>query len=450
MATDTTEVADYAEPKRRGVWAYLQRHPVGFWFIFWGELAERCAFYGIRALLFVYLTAVLGFSDAYATQVSATYKAGCYLAPLLGGFLADRFLGKYWVIVGFSIPYVIGMLLMGVGTEYAIYGGLALLALGSGAIKPNISTLMGLTYDEKRPGDTKIRGDAFYMFYFAINLGAVISSFFLPWVAKKDGLFEGNKGYFVGFMITAGLMTLALALFASGKRYYAREVVRGRAPLTPEERAEQWQTLGRIGGLFLLVAFWWCAYDFKDNVWIAFARDRIDLNLTPSYELLPNQLIALNPFLILILVPTLNLFWKLVDRNETRFPAPRKMFVGFVLMALTYVLLGAAGYMSEGASKVTILWMVAAFVVMTVSEVMVSVIGLELAFRAAPPRMKSFVTACWLLTVFLGNLITIPIARLKLYQEWGPGPFFLAIAGMMVVAASVFAVIGRRFQRQAA
>src|SRR5688500_11748180 len=136
---------DYDDPGLRpagGVWAYLRRHPVGFWFIFWGELAERCAFYGIRALLFVYLTAVLGFPDAYATQVSATFKAGCYLSPLLGGFLADRFLGKYWVIVGFSVPYVFGMLLMGVGTEYAIYGGLALLALGSGAIKPNISTLM--------------------------------------------------------------------------------------------------------------------------------------------------------------------------------------------------------------------------------------------------------------------------------------------------------------------
>ena len=94
--------------------------------------------------------------------------------------------------------------------------------------------------------------------------------------------------------------------------------------------------------------------------------------------------------------------------------------------------------------------MVAAFFVMTVSEVMVSVIGLELAFRAAPPRMKSFVTACWLLTVFLGNLITIPIAKLKLYQEWGPGPFFLAIAGMMVAASVVFSGIGRRFQRLAA
>lgn len=432
-----------------GVLGYVRRHPTGFWFIFWGELAERCAFYGIRTLLFLYLTTVLAFSDAYATQVSSTFKAGCYLSPLLGGFLADRFLGKYWTIVGFSVPYVCGMLLMGVGTEYAVYGGLALLALGSGTIKPNISTLMGLTYDERRPGDTKIRDDAFYMFYFAINLGAVISSYLLPIVAKPTGAF-GDRGYFVAFMITAGLMGLALALFASGKRHYAHEQVRDREPLTPEQRKEQWTVLYQIGGLFLLVSLWWAAYDLKDNIWIAFARDRIDLQLTETWTLQPNQLIALNPFLILILVPTLNLFWKAIDPTGTRFPSPRKMFVGFLLMSGTYAVLAGAGYLSAAGTKVSILWMVAAFVIMTVSEVMVSVIGLELAFRAAPPRMKSFVTACWLLTVFVANLLTIPIARLKLYDTFGPGPFFAGYAVAMVGAAAAFAVMGRRFQRQTA
>ena len=447
-SAESLDAARAAADPPRGPLGYIRRHPIGFWFIFWGELAERCAFYGIRALLFVYLTTILGFTDAYATQVSATYKAGCYLTPLLGGFLADRFLGKYWTIVGFSVPYVCGMLLMGAGTEYAVYGGLALLALGSGTIKPNISTLMGLTYDERRPGQTKLRDDAFYMFYFAINLGAVISSYLLPIVAKPDGAF-GDRGYFVGFMIAAGLMALALALFASGKRHYAHEQVRHREPLTPEQRAEQWTVLYRIGGLFLLVSLWWAAYDLKDNIWIAFARERIDLEVTPGWTLQPNQLIALNPFLILILVPTLNLFWKLVDPTGERFPSPRKMFIGFLLMSATYAVLAGAGYLSGAGSRVSILWMVAAFFIMTVSEVMVSVIGLELAFRAAPPRMKSFVTACWLLTVFVANLLTIPIAGSKFYERFGPGPFFAGYAVAMIGAAAVFMVIGRRFQRQA-
>lgn len=447
-SSDDSAIADYGEPDRpRGIRAYFARHPVGFWFIFWGELAERCAFYGIRTLLFLYLTTVLGFADKYATAVSSTYKAGCFLAPLLGGFIADRLIGKYWTIVGFSIPYICGMLLMGVGTEYAVYGGLALLALGSGTIKPNITTLMGLTYDQRRPGDPQARNDAFYMFYFAINLGSVISTWVLPIVAKPEGAF-GDRGYFVGFMITAVLMTLALTLFASGKRHYAHEVVRGREPLTPEQREEQWVVLSRIGGLFLLVSLWWCAYEMKDNIWVAFARDRIDLQITETWTLQPNQLLALNSSLILILVPTLNLFWKLVDPKGTRFPSTRKIFIGFLLMALTQLLMSFAGYLSESGNRASILWMVAAFFVLTTSEVLVSVIGLELAFRAAPARLKSFVTACWLLTIFLGNLITIPIAKTDLYHKLGPGPFFSAMAGMVIVAAAVFAVIGRRFQRQ--
>jgi len=126
------------------------------------------------------------------------------------------------------------------------------------------------------------------------------------------------------------------------------------------------------------------------------------------------------------------------------------MLVGFLLMSGTYAVMGLAGYLSSAGDKVSILWMVAAFVILTVSEVMVSVIGLELAFRAAPPRMKSFVTACWLLTTFLGNLITIPIARFKVYQEFGPAVFFAGLAVMMIAGAAVFSVIGRRFQDRAA
>ena len=167
-----------------------------------------------------------------------------------------------------------------------------------------------------------------------------------------------------------------------------------------------------------LVAVWWFAYEMKDNIWIAFARDRIDLHVPLYGDSQPNQLLGLNPFLILILVPTLNLFWKWVDRDGTRFPSPTKMLLGFLLMAATYMLMSSAGFLAGSDSRVSIFWMVAAFFVMTVSEVMVSVIGLELAFRAAPPRMKSLVTACWLLSVFAGNLIGIGVASL-VNQVWG-------------------------------
>src|SRR5438445_3029562 len=127
-------------------------HPPGFYFIFWGEFAERCSYYGMRAILPLYLTSALLFEDSDATRIYSYFKAACYFLPLLGGFLADRYFGKYWTIVGFSVPYVLGHFVLGISSHIALVIALALLAGGSGVIKPNISTLMGLTYDQLRPG----------------------------------------------------------------------------------------------------------------------------------------------------------------------------------------------------------------------------------------------------------------------------------------------------------
>src|SRR5947209_2061733 len=124
-------------------------HPRGFWFIFWGEFAERCSYYGMRVLLPLYLTDVFDFPAN--SPVYYRFKMAVYFLPLLGGYLADRFIGKYWAIVGFSVPYVLGHFILGIENLTALFVALTLLALGSGVTKPNISTLLGLTYDQQRP-----------------------------------------------------------------------------------------------------------------------------------------------------------------------------------------------------------------------------------------------------------------------------------------------------------
>src|SRR5205823_14406817 len=129
---------------------------------------------------------------------------------------ADRFLGKYWTIIGFSVPYVIGQLLIGVGSETTVMLALGLCAMGSGVIKPNISALMGLTYDQQRPGNAPLRASAFLWFYFAVNVGSTLSLLALPIV-------RNHYGYRVAFLLPAALMAAALAVFAAGKRHYATE-----------------------------------------------------------------------------------------------------------------------------------------------------------------------------------------------------------------------------------
>src|SRR5262245_50347159 len=195
-----------------------QTHPTGFWFFFWGEFAERCSYYGMRAILPLYMTTRIHLADDQAAAWYSYFKAACYLLPLLGGYLADRFFGKYWTIVGFSIPYIIGQFLIGVEDKVVLVLALLLLAGGSGVIKPNISALMGLTYDQQRPGNTRLRANAFLWFYFSINIGSTLSLFAVPIV-------RNHYGYQVAFLFPAGLMALALLVFAAGKRYYATEVV---------------------------------------------------------------------------------------------------------------------------------------------------------------------------------------------------------------------------------
>src|SRR5271155_4406250 len=124
-------------------------HPLGFWFFFWGEFAERCSYYGMRAILSLYMADQLGLGEKNAGTYVSFFIAACYFLPLLGGYIADNFFGKYWTIVGFSIPYVVGQFIVGIENDYVLFIALCLLAMGSGVIKPNISTLMGLTYEQQ-------------------------------------------------------------------------------------------------------------------------------------------------------------------------------------------------------------------------------------------------------------------------------------------------------------
>jgi proton-dependent oligopeptide transporter, POT family len=433
-------------PPRPGLFASFKRHPVGFWFIFWGELAERCAYYGVRALFVVYMTDVLFFDwipvkedrDSFAQMIAYAFKAGCYFMPLIGGIIADRYLGKYWTIVSFAVPYVFGPILLGIPIHWVYYLGLGILCIGSGVIKPNLSTLMGMTYDQQRPGETSLRTDAFFMYYFAINVGSTFSYTVLPEVSQ-------HFGYGVAFAVPSVLMAAALLLFALGKRHYAVEVIERRVA-TPEEKSQRRQVLGRIFGVFALITLWWAAYDQNDVTWTIFIKNQMDLHVTADWEILPNQPHSLNPILILVLVPAVNLFFKLIDPTGKNFPATRKILLGFVVMAVTLGVMSLAGFLADSSGeKVTVWWVFLAFFLLTTSEVLVSTVGLELAFAVAPNNMKSFVTACFLFTVFVGNFLDVPTGWL--YGLLGPGLFFAFMAGVMIGAGLVFVGIGRKFNQ---
>ncbi|WP_152050711.1 POT-type proton-dependent oligopeptide transporter [Tautonia marina] len=333
-----SSAADAGGATRRGLLGYLAHHPKGFWFIFWGELAERSSYYGMRAILLLYMSTQLGLGDQMASFAMSQFIAAAYFLPLVGGYIADNYFGKYWTIVGFSIPYILGHVILGVESVPFLIIALALLAMGSGVIKPNISTLMGLTYDQKRPGEEQLRSDAFAMYYAAINIGSAISTFMLPFLRDR-------YGYAIAFLFPAALMAVAFVFFAAGKKHYAVEVI-DRTPPSPEEKQQRRLVIRRIFGLFFVICFFWSIFDQQASTWTFFARDLLDLSLF-GVTLAPDAVQAFNPVFVLTLLPIVTLAWRGFAAWGYPLRATDKMIVGFVFTALSMAMMAVPAWMAH-------------------------------------------------------------------------------------------------------
>lgn len=465
--------------------AVSKRHPIAFWFFFWGEFSERASFYGMRTILALYLTSVLGFAARDASPIQYYFKASAYFLPLVGGFIADRFFGKYWTIVGFSIPYVAGHFILGIPHPIAAYIALALLAGGSGVIKPNISTLMGQTYDEKRPGQAALLSSAFLWFYFAINVGSLISTFALPALRDHYAGLHPDKAqlqhaYAIAFQFPAWVMAASLIIFAAGKPFYAKEKIVKRQ-LSPEERAERWKTLGKLAGIFAMIIFFWVPYENNDTLWVYFIRDYVNLphlssipffgSADPERRVPPDQVQSLNPLFVLIFAPLCVWFFRKADPKGRIFTANNRMLLGFLMGVISSALMwGAAalaatsrdapqGTIIPEAQKISVMWPAAAYIMLTLGEVLVYGTGLELSYTAAPQSMKSFITACFLATIMAADLINVQVSQLYGGSLADPlkdrgrlsAPWFFGLMTLIAIGAMIgFYFVGRRLKRQSA
>jgi POT family proton-dependent oligopeptide transporter len=415
-------------------------HPRGFWFIFWGELAERASFYGMKTLLLLYMVNKLGFTDANSATIVSFFTAACYILPIVGGYIADHYLGKFKTIIYFAIPYIMGHIVLGTFTaEVGLFTALFLLAGGSGTIKPNISTLMGQMYREQ--GKSHLLTQAFSWFYMAINIGAAITTWGLPFI-------RDNYGYSAAFMAPTILMIVALGIFYLGKKHYPVEIIsREKEIKTPEQKREEWRVIRRLSGLFLLIVFFWSIFDQSYSTWTLFARDYINLPFITWFgynkTIPPDAIQGFNPVLIVLMTPLAAWIWSKTDTDSKRLASPKKMLIGFFLVILCQVLMTVAGFMGVD-SKVSIMWEVVAYILITAAELCISVVGLQLAFEEAPEHMKSMITGVWLFTVFLGDMLAGVFSRY--YTDTTPGNYFGAMTIMIAVVTVLFYFVGRRFE----
>jgi len=439
------------------------RYPNQIKYIVGNEACERFSYYGMRSILFIFMTQYLMMGESGATSIYHLFIAGCYLLPLLGGFLSDRYLGKYRTILWLSIVYCIGHLVLAIWeSQTGLYWGLALIALGAGGIKPCVSAHVGDQFHEK---NSHLMKKVFSLFYWSINFGAFFSSLLIPWILPKFGpgwafgipgilmaiatwvFWLGNK-HFVHVPPTgkngpAGFARIFTYCFKHRKqrRSYQSFFDVGLKKFTKEE-VESCKSAFNIFKVFIAVAMFWALFDQQGSTWVNQAR-QMDL-VVWGIELKPSQIQAINPILVLLLIPVFTyLIYPAVEKMGVKLTPLKKMSAGMVLTGFSFVVVGALQSAIDLGQTVSVAWQFVPYLIITSAEVMVSITGLEFAYTQAPRSMKSTIMSFWFLTVFAGNLLTAGVAQLNPFA--GAMEFYF-YAGMMFFVSMIFIFAASRYK----
>lgn len=425
-------------------------HPRGLAYLFATEMWERFSYYGMRALLVLYMVKYLFVSDhvetvigygtlkhtlefafgplapqPLASQVYGLYTGLVYLTPLLGGLLADRVLGqRRTVILGASLM-ALGHFMM--AFEQLLFIALLVLIFGSGAFKPNTTTQVGALYP---PGDAR-RDRGYSIYYVGINLGA----FLAPLVCGTLG--EGI-GWHYGFAAAGVGMLIGLVVYLVATPYLPPDEItkpgaRSREPLSPQERRGIWAILL----LSMPVALFWATYEQQGNtitLWADDHSDRMVHLLGFTAEIPTTWFQAFNPFMIFAFTPLVIALWTWQGRRGREPSTLTKMALGcFGLAAGNLILVAAA--MAAGPDKASWLWLFAYFIVITIGELYLSPVSLSLVSKIAPARAASLMMAVWLGTSFFGNLLAGFLGGYWSTME--KSTFFLMITAIATLAGII-------------
>ena len=437
-----------AEPARSGD---LFGHPRGLSFLFATEMWERFSYYGMKALLVLYMVkyllqpehaqTVIGFATLKAglealfgplgiqplsSHIYGFYTGLVYLTPVLGGYLADRVFGqRRTVVIGASLM-AIGHFMM--AFEPLFLAALFVLILGNGAFKPNISTQVGTLY---APGDPR-RDRAFSIFYVGINLGA----FLAPLVC---GTLGEELGWHYGFGAAGIGMTIGLAVYLYASRTLPPDV---RSRVLAEGKAQpfgrdEWRAMGALMLLALPVTFFWATYEQQGNtiaLWADGYTDRTINLLIWSGQIPVTWFQAFNPFMIFAFTPFILTLWRKQAARGREPSTVFKMALGCFGVSLAYMILFAAAFHADGG-KASWLWLTAYFVVLTIGELYLSPVGLSLVTKVAPARAVSMMMGLWLATSFTGNFIAGYLG--SFWSSMAKDQFFLMIAAIAALAGLV-------------
>lgn len=486
LSEHETEVTCKHDRRKRSIFGDFCLFPSSVKYLVWNEFCERFSFYGMKTILALFLLERVRLSETQATEVVHLFIVACYATPLLGALLSDCYLGKYSTILYLSLLYSVGNWVMAFAavpspSEASMFPfwctmlALSLIALGTGGIKPCVSAFGGDQIELSMPDGAskdRLRRKFFSLYYFAINAGSFISTILTP-------LLREDMSYATAFAVPAVLMIFAVFIFWVGRKSYvdrppegnvfpvvgrvtadAFRMRKGMGPADLEadkgSEPKHWldvaklkhddvvvedvKTLLQVLVVLLPAPLFWALFDQQSSKWVFQARD-MDGHLPwlGGLVIQPDQMQAINPVLILLMIPFFDqVVYPVLEKVGLSLRPVQRMLAGMLLCAMGFLMSGflqiaidsstsissdmqspgslvlnaSALVIDSGGKQVSILWQIPQYILVTAGEILFSITGLEFAYSQAPNSMKSVVQSFWLLTVAAGNLVTVVIVAM--------------------------------------
>jgi len=425
-------------------------HPRGLATLFFTEMWERFSYYGMRAFLILYMTAPataggLGFADANATSIYGTYTGSAWGASIAGGLVADRFLGAYRSVLIGGAVIALGHFALAFRTLGFFYAGLALIVIGTGLLKPNISNLVGALY---QPGDSR-RDAGFSLFFMGINSGAILGPIVAGYIAQRID-------WHAGFAVAGVGMTFGLVQYVIGRKRLQVAIERTSEPPPPADvvRAQaagpaghglfgltplEWRRVTVIVIFFLFAILFWGAYEQAGSTLNLFA-DRYTRLEVFGFSFPSSWFQSVPPIFVVTVAPIFAWIWVRLGSREPS--VPTKISLGLLFMGLAFLVLVPAGAMAQSGEGVRVspLWLLLAYFGSELGEVCVYPVGMSAVTKLSPARIVGLMMGVWFLSIAFGNKLagyaagfisSIPLQTL-----------FGTVATVLIVAALImFALI---------
>lgn len=423
--------------------------PRGIPYIIANDVAERFSFYGMHAILVIFMTQYLvngagepdTFSNEDATSYFHLFTATAYFLPIIGAVVSDAFLGKYRTIILLSLVYCGGHFALAINdTKVGLFLGLTLIAVGSGGIKPCVASHVG---DQFGKSNKNLLSRAFSWYYLGINVGSATSSLLIPWLLER----YGPK---VAFGVPGVFMLMATITFWLGRHKFIHIQPTGMSYVRDITGPDGRRVLLRLALIYVFVAAFWSLFDQMGSTWVLQA-EHMDKNIF-GIELLSSQIQAFNPFLIIVLIPVFTYGIYPFMSRIFELTAMRKMTMGMFLTATPFLVTAWCEQRIQAGFTPHISWQLLAYLLLTVAEVMVSITCMEFSYTQAPKRMKSLVMALFYLSISMGNFFTAAVNQIIQNPDGtskleGPA-YHLFFAGFMGTTAVLFAIYARFYKEE--